>query len=384
MKLAVFILSFTTGLFIIALLIDIVPMTLNWLGRIHIGQWPDEKEWKRAVNSVGLNWLRKTPAVPVSDNTRLTVIERLRGMYKSKKIQAWQEAALLLGAQSCTEPEASRALEEFIKRKINFTTGEWKENIRSTDSAMLAFAILKCRGIDNQAIRPAMKKTAEMLLESAQKFGTVPYNPSIPEIRFVDTAGMICPFLFLYAKEYGCPQASELALRQLKEYLEFGVDERTGLPEHCFNEKTKARLGAAGWGRGCAWLCLALAESLNSTDESNAGVLITEKIKVLAEKLVEYQLPEGGWSRQILGENVGESSATAVIGWFMNEAYRLTSEEKYRISCEKAVRYLMNCTRRDGVVDFAQGDTKSIGFYSSRLAPLPAAQGFAMRLNTLS
>jgi hypothetical protein len=42
---------------------------------------------ERAVNSVGLNWLRKKPAVPVSDNTRLTVIERLRGMYKSKKIQ---------------------------------------------------------------------------------------------------------------------------------------------------------------------------------------------------------------------------------------------------------------------------------------------------------
>ncbi|NLB36209.1 MAG: hypothetical protein GX824_02750 [Clostridiales bacterium] len=378
--LAVIVLSFITGLFIAAVLFDVVPSVLTWLRRIHIGRWTDEKDWKKAVNSAGLKWLKKTPSVPVSDNTRLTIIERLRGSYKSKKIQAWQQAALLMGANDCTEPEAQRVSEAFIKQKIDFSTGEWKENINSVDSAMLAFAILSSRGIDKQAIRPAMKSTADMLFESALKYSTVPYDSSIPDIRFVDTVGMICPFLFLYAKEYNCPQAFELALRQLTEYLEFGVDKITGLPQHCFNKKNNARLGIAGWGRGCAWLCLALAESLNAVGESPAAAPITEKMKELAEKLVDYQLEEGAWSRQILGESVGESSATAVIGWFMKEAYKLTSQDKYKISFENAVRYLMSRTRRDGVVDFAQGDTKSIGFYSARLAPLPAAQGFAMKL----
>lgn len=40
----------------------------------------------------------------------------------------------------------------------------------------------------------------------------------------------------------------------------------------------------------------------------------------------------------------------------------------------------MQATRKNGAVDFSQGDTKDIGVYSSNFDILPFTQGFAIRL----
>ena len=48
------------------------------------------------------------------------------------------------------------------------------------------------------------------------------------------------------------------------------------------------------------------------------------------------------------------------------------------------MRYLQSVTRRDGTVDFSQGDTKGIGVYSMNFDRLPFTQGFVLRtLNKL-
>ena len=43
-------------------------------------------------------------------------------------------------------------------------------------------------------------------------------------------------------------------------------------------------------------------------------------------------------------------------------------------------RALLSATRKNGEVDYAQGYTKGIGFYSARMNTAPAAQGFALLL----
>ncbi|MED0978653.1 hypothetical protein P4T48_03595 [Bacillus paramycoides] len=49
-------------------------------------------------------------------------------------------------------------------------------------------------------------------------------------------------------------------------------------------------------------------------------------------------------------------------------------------SADKAINYLMKVTRRNGVVDFSQGDTKDIGVYSMLFNILPFTQGFCIRM----
>ena len=52
-------------------------------------------------------------------------------------------------------------------------------------------------------------------------------------------------------------------------------------------------------------------------------------------------------------------------------------------SADKAISYLMKVTRRNGEVDFSQGDTKDIGVYSMLFNRLPFTQGFCIRMKNL-
>jgi len=370
-------------------LLDLIPLIRRFLGRIHIGQWGNADEWRAGVRSRLLKQLDKPPAVPVSDNERLTVIERLSGRYTSKNLQCWQEASLLLGAcEFAGEPDAAREIKRFVERKIDFRTGEWTREYSKPDSAMLAFAILKAAA-EKAKIKPAMDKTAGLLFSLAGN-ATVPYNPSLQGIRFVDTVGMVCPFLFLYGLEYGKREAVELAERQIREYVEFGLHPFLKLPVHCFDTGTLAPLGIYGWGRGCGWLAVGLMDSYlclssNSNSVSDGTGLgdtkrfIMEQMVCLAGALLPYQATTGAWCRQVAARDAGDSSATAMLAWFFTRLFALTGDDTYKTAADKAQKFLIGATRKSGCVDFAQGDTKGIGFYSARLEPMPAALGFTAR-----
>jgi unsaturated rhamnogalacturonyl hydrolase len=394
-----------TGLLTLAvviLLVDIVPVIKRWIARIHIGQWKSPEKWGLAVKKVLIKQLRKTPSAPVSDNTRLTIIDRLKGAYKSKNLQNWQQAALLLGANElCGFEEVRAQVGKFIDSQIDPNTGEWQEWSESVDSAMLAFAILSSPVTNKQKIKPAMDKTAEMLFGMAEKYGTVPYNTNVPSIRFVDTVGMICPFLTKYGIEYDCGQAIETAWKQIEEYCLYGLHLVQKLPVHCFDVVSKAPLGIYAWGRGCGWLATGLMDSYLSLNAStmvgkteeqnnplytktNANIKMQENLfgqmSLLASALEKYQMENGGWDRQVFLKESGEASATAMLGWFMKKMFELTGDKLYKTSAEKARIFLICTTRRNGVVDYAQGDTKGIGFYSAKLDAMPAVQGFAGRI----
>lgn len=377
---------------LVLLLADIIPMLRRWLSRIHIGQWEDEEEWKTQVEKSLLKQLRHAPSVPVSDNTRLTFIERLRGTYTSKNIQSWQEAALLLGANEMHKQKAvDGQIKEFIGRRINPVSGEWQDCHEKVDTAMLAFAILSSPVSDKQKIKPAMDSTAKMLLDLAERYATIPYNNSVPNVRFVDTVGMICPFLFKYGLAYDCERAIETAKRQITESIDWGIHPVQKLPAHCFNVHSRAPLGIYGWGRGCGWLAIGLMDSylslltaknsnaMNTNNHNELKDYLMEQMTSVAWALIRVQMDNGAWGRQIFINEAGESSATAMIAWFMGRMCYLADNEQYKKSADKGRNFLLESTRRNGTVDFAQGDTKGIGFYSTKLDAMPAAQGFTVR-----
>ena len=352
---------------IAAALVDAVPAARTWVTRIGIGSLPPEQA-RAGMRAVALRWLRKMPAVPVSDQTRFTLPERLRGIYKSRKVQAWQQGALMLGVEQAAEAAAVQAAQQAILTP----DGRWKQPVDRPDTALLAYALL--RGTqDPAAIRPAMDAVYTFLCEQAGD-GTVPYDPHSSERRFVDTLGMVCPFLALYAKTYDAPQAAQLALRQLDEYMRLGLHPATGLPAHAVHIPDGIPLGIYGWGRGCGWYALSLAEMLR------CGMDVLPEAKRFAAALSPLQQSDGAWSRQMYAEKGGESSATAMIGHLMAVLFTQTKDEAYLQSAQKAAQFLYSATRKNGEVDWAQGDTKGIGFYSARMMSAPAAQGFALLL----
>ena len=389
MKIYLIVSLIALGLAAGVLLLDLIPIAHRFLGRVHIGQWANADEWRAGVRARLLKQLNKPPAVPVSDNERLTVIDRLAGRYTNKNLQCWQEASLLLGACELSgEPGMSEKINRFLNKKIDCKTGEWRSEHNRPDSAMLAFAILKA-ATEKAKIKPAMDKTAALLFSLAGN-ATVPYNPALPDMRFVDTVGMICPFLFLYGLEYGKRDAVELAEKQIREYVEFGLHPVLKLPAHCFDTATLAPLGIYGWGRGCGWLAVGLMDSYlclssnsnsfsDGTDLGDTKRFIMEQMVSLAGALLPYQAETGAWCRQVAARDAGDSSATAMLAWFFGKLYDLSGDETYKTAADKAREFLISATRRDGTVDFAQGDTKGIGFYSARLDTMPSALGFTAR-----
>lgn len=360
---------------------DFFGTAANWFGRIKIGS-AAEDEWTEITRGVILKWLDNgVPKVEKNEKSRLKLIEKIKDGKKVSSIAYWQTAAVIKAAgmmESCPPQKIQRLAEEYI----DIFTGEWKTPPERVDCAMLAYELLQCSAVNNKSIEPAMTYVAEMLANSAKKYGTVPYNENAADVRFVDTVGMICPFLIKYALEYDKPEFIDLAVNQIKAYRENGFDERTDVPFHCYNEETAAPLGICGWARGCAWWTLGVVDSLKTLLECkgrNSEKALLLKLSAEALDLMnKYRREDGSYGRMIFVNSLEDSSAAAMLAYCNMYMYSLVKSEAYKKSAEATVDHLRTCTRRSGVIDYSQGDTMGIGYYSDSLSVMPAAQGFAV------
>lgn len=360
---------------------DFLDTALNWLGRIKIGTITDDKEWKKSIEKVIEKWLESgTPKVPVDENRRLKLVHKIKNIGKLESTAYWQDAAVLKAATSVGNMDESVFV--LLDRYIDTDNGNWKVQPERVDCAMLAHELLCCDYIDNDMIRPAMDYVASFLESLYEEYGTVPYNINASDVRFVDTVGMICPFLMKYAIVYNEPRFVDIAIDQIKEYRKCGFDKETKIPCHCFNEKTKAPLGIYGWGRGCAWWAIGITDSLKALMESKPyhieKVILLKYCVEFAAVIKNYQREDGAFARMIFTPSLEDSSAGAMLAYSFAYIAKLTESDELGDCCKKVLRHLKTCTRRNGVIDYAQGDTKGIGFYSDSLRVVPATQGFAV------
>ena len=66
-------------LIVVVLLNDIIPITKTWISRIHIGRYDNKDIWKNAIAEKSAKWINNTPKIKVTDNTRLVIIDKLKG-----------------------------------------------------------------------------------------------------------------------------------------------------------------------------------------------------------------------------------------------------------------------------------------------------------------
>lgn len=359
---------------------DYLDILLNWLGRIKIGSITDKEEWEEATQSVVDKWLSSgTPTLPVNENKKLRLISLIRNFKKVESTAYWQDAAVLKAAD--VTPDGDEGAFALLERYID-DNGNWIVAPQKIDCAMLAHEMLCNRVIDNNKIRPAMDYVAKYLCSLYNDFGTVPYNTNAKDVRFVDTVGMICPFLMKYAVVYNEPEYVDIAFAQIKEYRKYGFDKETRVPCHCFNVRTGAPLGIYGWGRGCAWWALGITDSLKALMTSKTYNI--EKVTLLKyciefmTAVKAYQRSDGSFGRMFFTSSLEDSSAGAMLAYCFAVLYDYTENEEYKKVSARVIEHLKTCTRRNGVIDYAQGDTMGIGFYSDSLRVVPATQGFAV------
>lgn len=301
---------------------------IDWIGRIHIGRWNDRHVWGESVERVAIKWLHDTPWI---ENA-------------TENVMMWQKAGLLLGVgvdkvESVCE-NLKKELQQVKKEKMN------------PEHLLLSYAL---------------KENPENVeaFVGGYRNDTIPYRRHEKSVRYVDTIGMVVPYLHWTGK-------NAMAKRQLEEYDK--AMWRKVFPAHAYNIELDLPMGVFDWCRGCGWYVLALVESADMES-------VKERILNLASALLSLQKENGGFGAFFFNKGTRlESSGTALIGQLMLAAYDYTNENKYLLCARNCERALMGATRRDGSLDFCQGDTACIGDYSHVFSLMPFAQGMALKL----
>lgn len=373
----------------IILAIDFLPQFYTWQSRIHIGRYDSKESWSSKMTGKSLLWLKKTPTITLTDNRRLIIIDILRGNYSRAAIQHWQEAALLLGLNEAFVKTNSitirQSIEKYIATKID-ENGFWKENPKEIDGVILAYAIMNCKGIDQYKLKPSYDYIYNLILSLKGDDGTIAYKSYSANYRYVDTIGFICPFLINYGVKFNNEDAIALGIKQITEFNKYAMLKDTFLPCHTYIVTSKIPVGLFGWGRGLGWYAIGLIDSWTALPDNHQDkISLIKSIITFAKMAISFQNENGSWNWIVsANESRADSSTTATLSWFLANA---ASISEIQLECEKAkdkaLNYLMQVTRRDGAVDFSQGDTKAIGVHSQEFDILPFTQGFALRTISL-
>lgn len=369
----------------IVMAIDLVPIVKDWFSRIHMGRIEDSTTWNKMITKKGASWVVNTPKVKVTDNTRFVVLDMIKGNYSKSAIQYWQEASLLLGLSESLrgkdDPQLKAVIIKFLDSKLD-SSGQWKGKPEHVDAAMLAYAIMKLDFIDPNKYKKAMDYIWDLIQNHIGQDGTVMYRKSMQNYRYVDTIGFICPFLIAYGIRYEEKKCVDLAIKQIKEYEKYGLHDKHYIPSHAYNMDSKVPLGLYGWGRGLGWFAIGLIDAWNELPVNHKYKLdLEQRVKTFASSVLKFQQNNGGWNWTVTrNESRQDSSATATLCWFLINAAKIDEISNQCIEAsQKAMDFLIKVTKRNGEVDFSQGDTKDIGVYSILFNILPFTQGFCIR-----
>lgn len=372
-------------LLIVVLLIDLMYRGSDWFLRIKMGRFENKLNWNHKITKKGRQWLRNTPKIRVTDQTRLIFIDMLKGNYSNNTIQHWQEAALILGladsVKSNNDEKIKEEIQGFLEGKFD-KQGQWRHKPIHVDGAILAYALMKLDFVNTDKYKPALDFTWNLIKEHIGKDGTVLYRKSMENYRYVDTIGFVCPFLIAYGMRYKLEECVTLAIQQIMEYEKYGLLKDSYIPCHAHEINQKLPLGLYGWGRGLGWFAIGLIDAWKELPRNHRFKKDLENLVVsFAKTIGHFQQENGSWNWIVTrNESRADSSTTATLGWFLLNASEIkeNSDENWS-NAERAMDYLMKVTRRDGGIDFSQGDTKDIGVYSSLFNIMPFTQGFAIR-----
>lgn len=213
--------------------------------------------------------------------------------------------------------EEARIILEILKKYYD----RWirkKHKMCYLDDAFSGMALIDLHQITGEE---KYKKAADAMVQylfhhETDEVGSLPYRPKQGnDYIFADTIGMVCPFLCKYGTTYGDMNAVNLAVTQIQNFIDFGMDAKTGLPYHGYQYESGVKYGIIGWGRAVGWLMIGMSETLAYMESTRPSYEpIKQAYRRMVDKVEAYQLEGGLYSWQ-LGAKEGpvDTSATAMI-----------------------------------------------------------------------
>lgn len=363
---------------LVTVAIDYLAHFFNRMKRYHIGQWDNEQQWKNAVRNRVYRWIKRVPAVPATDNMQYILWNVIRGKLRNATIDSWQTASLILGAVEIGNDEAKKVINCWIRQNIN-KDGTWKRSISKVDFASLGYAVLSTE-IDPEKIKPAMEEIIKIIKANTCDDGMISYSQgSKTPLRYVDTLGMVCPFLAKYGEVFHEEKYFKEAYRQILEFRKHGMLANTEFPCHAYNADSKLPLGVYGWGRGSAWYFLATVNVWKSAPDIEEKKILEKWIYDAAEYYKMWQQNDGGFCSILQGGGRYDSSITSAMAYFYMMCFKIFQKDEYYRISKMCLNKLKTVTMKNGAVDLCQGDTHGIGVFSTNYNIMPFAQGLLLQ-----
>ena len=286
--------------------------------------------------------------------------------------------ALVFGWLSMCLVRGNNNVSENVVRKIEgylstYFSRRKEEHCYLAHEAYVAKLILICEDLLATDYSAKLHEMINSYKEqcSASKLGVISYHPGSQHV-LVDSIAMLCPVLMQYGLKHD-PACVGLSLNQLDKFLDYGVEKRTGLVFHGYEQTHMLPLGLIGWGRGMGWFLIGLIDTvslLSNGDIRRAQYAVT--IKRYVELVLSLECPEGGW-RALLTDSaqIAESSATAMIGYYLarciDEGFIV--KEVGLPAVERSISFLKKYSYEYGAIGNTQGDCLGLDRMSRYYAP---------------
>lgn len=236
-------------------------------------------------------------------------------------------------------------------------------------------------GLSGKAIGDALERLAAYGAQHpTDGAGSFYYRPAHGNTAvFVDGIGLACPFLYQYGETFEKTEYRELAVRQIVNFLSYGMDGGTGLPYHGYDMTDGCKHGIIGWGRAVGWLLRGMVGCLSS---DYGRQRLETPYRELVKAVLPWQRPDGyfSWQLQAL-EGPADTSATGMICSSIRQGMKLgvLSEE----DCEKALfagKRALEKSVRDGRVYHCSGECEGFSCYPQKYREYPWSLGPALEI----
>ncbi len=222
----------------------------------------------------------------------------------------WPAGLLLLGLIECKRTQAAA---DYILK--------WKDKgakLSKVDDALTGYAILQLIETGHTDLMPCADRIAEFIMHAPEDdAGSIIYGSGgRNKWIYADGTGQTSLFLI----EYGIKTRNESCIKkgmlQISNFLEYGMDDASGLPYHGYDIESGISMGIIGWGRAVGWLLLGMQAAVKYAAGSNAYSSLVSRITGFLCTVLSFQREDGlfSWQLQAL-KGQADSSGSAMIIW---------------------------------------------------------------------
>ncbi len=321
-----------------------------------------------------------------------------------KDIMFWPAGMLLLGLVRGLESKyIDDSTRKRIIKEINNHLDIWDEKVEFVDDCLAGVAIIKYMQYieHNYPNESTMVVTLTNYINKIYSFikyartdstGSIVYNSKANnDYIFADGCGMTTMFLSAYAAVFDDSEARLLAEKQFYDYMNNGLDKRTGLPYHGYSLDEHEQKGIIGWGRAVGWIMMGLSEYVQLED---ANKIFTKWYQQLLITALTYQREDGGYSWQLecTGGHI-DTSATGMITYGLMPAIdnenidigliNATCTDGLSTSINKAVQCLLEHIDNNGNVTDSLSPCKDFAVHYQTYGCYPWGQGATVAVLSL-